>query len=54
MRLIKEQHPQLDIRFIFSNSKTRISKNQKQHMACGVISMDLNTQTNMFQRSGYE
>jgi len=26
MRLIKEQHPELDIRFIFSNSKTRISK----------------------------
>ena len=29
MRLIKEQHPQLDIRFIFSNSKTRISKKSK-------------------------
>lgn len=26
MRLIKEQHPDLDIRIIFSNSKTRISK----------------------------
>ncbi|WPM81356.1 hypothetical protein R5W60_06690 [Brucella pseudintermedia] len=24
--LIKEQHPNLDIRFVFSNSKTRISK----------------------------
>ncbi len=24
--LIKEQHPDLDIRFVFSNSKTRISK----------------------------
>lgn len=24
--LIKQQHPQLDIRFIFSNSKTKISK----------------------------
>ena len=29
MRLIKEQHPELDIRFIFSNSKTRISKKSK-------------------------
>jgi hypothetical protein len=27
MRLIKEQHPKLDIRFIFSNSNSRISKN---------------------------
>jgi hypothetical protein len=26
MRLIKEQHPNLDIRFVFSNSKNRISK----------------------------
>ena len=26
MRLIKEQYPDLDIRFIFSNSKSRISK----------------------------
>jgi len=26
MRLIKEQHPKLDIRFIFSNSRSRISK----------------------------
>lgn len=26
MRLIKEQHPHLDIRFVFSNSKSRISK----------------------------
>lgn len=25
-KLIKEQHPELDIRFVFSNSKTRISK----------------------------
>lgn len=27
--LIKEQHPSLDIRFVFSNSKTRISKQSK-------------------------
>ena len=26
MKLIKEQHPDLDIRFVFSNSNTRISK----------------------------
>ena len=26
MRLIKEQHPEKDIRFIFSNSRSRISK----------------------------
>jgi len=26
MRLVKEQHPKLDIRFIFSNSRSRISK----------------------------
>lgn len=27
--LIKEQHPELDIRFVFSNSKTKISKVSK-------------------------
>ena len=29
MRLIKEQHPNIVIRFVFSNSKTRISKKSK-------------------------
>jgi hypothetical protein len=29
MKLIKEQHPELDIRFVFSNSKNRISKKSK-------------------------
>ena len=29
MRFIKEQHPKLDIRFIFSNSRQRISKKSK-------------------------
>ncbi|WP_422048089.1 hypothetical protein [Shimia sp.] len=28
-RLIKEQHPDLDIRFVFSNSKQKISKRSK-------------------------
>ena len=28
-KLIKEQHPELDIRFVFSNSKTRISKTSR-------------------------
>ena len=27
--LIKEQHPELDIRFVFSNSRTKISKQSK-------------------------
>ena len=27
--LIKEQHPKLDIRFVFSNSKTKIGKKSK-------------------------
>ena len=27
--LIKSQHPELDIRFVFSNSKNKISKNSK-------------------------
>jgi len=27
--LIKKQHPELDIRFIFSNSKSKLSKNSK-------------------------
>lgn len=26
---VKEQHPELDIRFVFSNSKTKISKKSK-------------------------
>lgn len=29
MKIIKEQYPNLDIRFIFTNSKTRISKTSK-------------------------
>lgn len=29
MRLVKEQHPELDIRFIFNNSKSKISKKSK-------------------------
>ena len=29
MKLIREQHPNLDIRFIFSNSRARISKKSK-------------------------
>ena len=42
MRFIKEQHPELDIRFIFSNSKQkRISKKVKQHTECGVKNTDL-------------
>lgn len=28
-QLIKEQHPELDIRIVFSNSKAKISKNSK-------------------------
>jgi len=28
-KLIKEQHPELDIRFVFSNSNTKISKKSK-------------------------
>jgi len=28
-KLIKEQHPEIDIRFVFSNSNTRISKQSK-------------------------
>jgi hypothetical protein len=27
--LVKQQHPELDIRFVFSNSRTRISKQSK-------------------------
>lgn len=29
MKLIKQQHPDLDIRFVFSNSRARISKQSK-------------------------
>ena len=29
MRLVKEQHPNLDIRFVFSNSRNKISKISK-------------------------
>ena len=28
--LVKEQHPELDIRFVFSNSRQRLSKTSKQ------------------------
>lgn len=29
MRLVKEQHPELDIRFVFSNSKLKLNKKSK-------------------------
>lgn len=29
MKMIREQHPELDIRFVFSNAKSRISKTSK-------------------------
>lgn len=29
MRAVKEQHPDLDIRFVFQNSKNKLSKNSK-------------------------
>lgn len=32
--LVKAQHPELDIRFVFSNSKTKISKRSKTTYAC--------------------
>jgi hypothetical protein len=47
MRLIKEQHPQLDIRFIFSNSKTRISKKSKTTYGMWCDKYGFNMQTNM-------
>lgn len=31
--ILKDQHPKLDIRFVFSNSKTKISKNSKTSYA---------------------
>lgn len=31
--LIKQQHPELDIRFVFTNSKSKISKNSKSTYA---------------------
>lgn len=33
MQLVKAQHPNLDIRFVFSNSKTKISKASKTSYA---------------------
>ena len=55
--LIKAQHPKLDIRFVFSNSKTKIGKNQKQLMQNGVSSRALNIivyiqQENFYQMTG--
>ena len=43
MRLIKSQNPNLDIRFVFSNAKTKIGKNQKQLMASGVKCLSFHT-----------
>ena len=54
MRFIKEQHPDLDIRFIFSNSKQRISKKVKQLTECGVRNTDLSMLTNIFLLNGYD
>ena len=35
-KLIKQQHPDLDIRFVFTNSKSKLSRGQRQPTAFGV------------------
>lgn len=50
--LVKEQNPELDIRFVFGNSKNRIHKNLKQLMLTGVIKTILNTLINLSQLNG--
>jgi hypothetical protein len=50
--LIKEQHPELDIRFVFTRSKSTISKTSKTTYACGVRRTDSFTLINGFQRLG--
>ena len=54
MRLVKEQHPDLDIRFIFNNSNHASVRSLKQLTVCGVINTDFLSLINTCHRSGYE
>ena len=42
---IKKQHPKLDIRFVFENSRRKLRKGAKSSYADGASSMDLVTMT---------
>jgi len=50
--LVQKQHPSLDIRFVFSNSRGRYLKVPRQLMPCGVRRTGSYTQTNSSRRSG--
>ena len=52
MRLVKEQHPEKDIRFVLVIHEAEYLKNLLQRMPCGVTSMVLNMLTNTFRWSG--
>ena len=52
MLLVKEQHPDLDIRFVFSNPKTRISKKSKTTYAAWCENMAFPMRPRLPQRNG--
>ena len=52
MRLVKEQHPEKDIRFVLVIHEAEYLKNLLQRMPCGVTSMVLNMLTNISHWSG--
>ena len=54
MRLVKEQHPDLDIRFILIIQSHVSVRSQKLLTVCGVINTDFLMLTNTCHRSGYE
>ena len=52
MLLVKEQYPDLDIRFVFSNPNSRISKKSKTTYAHGAKSMAFHMRPRLPQRNG--
>jgi hypothetical protein len=50
--IIQDQHPFLDIRFVFSNSRLSYTKVQRVHMGIGAISMGSCTQIKGYPTSG--
>lgn len=49
---IKKQHPELDIRFVFTNSKAKLYKGAKIPTGSGAYKKVLSTMTASFQKTG--
>ena len=52
MALVKQQHKDLDIRFVFMNARIRFTKVVKQPMLIGVLDMIFSGQRKQYRWSG--